>query len=132
MFNFYLPSFSPAGELGDAGLAAPEFQITNASTIVGMTNLVAYALFTEQSIDTPEGFADIRLDLTDYEALADDPDALLDRINLVFFAGGMDSATRNAILTALQPLGGDLRLRTQVALYLALASPAYAVQGGAS
>jgi uncharacterized protein (DUF1800 family) len=132
VFNFYSPNFSPAGELGDAGLTAPEFQITDASTIAGMTNLIAYALFGEQSIDTPEGFADIGLDLTEYEDLADDPDALLDRIDLVFFAGAMDSATRSAILTALQPLGGDLRIRTQVALYLALASPAYAVQGDAS
>ncbi len=132
VFNFYLPSFSPAGELGDAGITAPEFQITNASTVVGMTNLIAYALFTEQSIDTPDGFADITLDLTDYEDLADDPEALLNRIDLVFFANSMDNATRNAILTALQPLAGDLTLRTQVALYLALASPAYAVQGDPS
>ena len=136
VFNFYLPNFSPAGELGDAGLTAPEFQITDASTIVGMTNLIAYSLFGEQSIDTPDGFATIGLDLTEYEDLADDPDALLDRIDLVFFASGMDSATRSAILTALQPLEGDLRIRTQVALYLALASPAYsvigAVQGDAS
>lgn len=132
VFNFYLPGFSPAGELGAAGLAAPEFQITDASTIAGMTNLIAYALFSEQSIDTPAGFANITLDLSDFEALADDPDALIERIDLVFFAGSMDSVTRSAIRTALQPLAGDLRLRTQVALYLALASPAYAIQGDAS
>ena len=132
VFNFYLPSFSPAGELSDSGLTAPEFQITDASTIAGMTNLIAYALFSEQAIDTPAGFTDLTLDLSDYEELADDPEALLDRIDLVFFAGAMDSATRDAILTALQPLGGDLSLRTQVALYLALASPAYAVLGDAS
>jgi len=132
VFNFYLPGFSPAGELGNAGLVAPEFQITNDSTIAGMTNLIAYALFGEQSIDTPDGFADITLDLSAYEALAGEPDALLDRIDLVFFAGAMDGVTRNAIATALEPLGGDLTLRTQVALYLALASPAYAVQGNPS
>jgi uncharacterized protein (DUF1800 family) len=132
VFNFYSPSFSPAGELADAGLTAPEFQITDASTVVGMTNLIAYALFSEQSIDSPDGFADLTLDLSDYEDLAGDPEALLDRIDLVFFASTMDSDTRNAILAALQPLGSDLTLRTQVALYLALASPAYAVQGDAS
>lgn len=132
VFNFYSPNFTPAGDLGDAGLTAPEFQITDASTIVGMTNLIAYSLFGEQSIDTPEGFATISVDLTEYVNLADDPEALLDRIDLVFFAGEMDSATRAAILAALQPLGGDLTARTRVALYLALTSPAYAVQGDAS
>jgi uncharacterized protein (DUF1800 family) len=130
VFNFYLPVFSPAGELSDAGLVAPEFQITNASTIVGVTNLLAYALFGEVSVETPEGFTDITLDLSDYEALADDPDALLDRIDLVFFAGGMDDATREAIRDAIAPVGADPGIRTRLALYLALASPAYAVQGG--
>jgi uncharacterized protein (DUF1800 family) len=130
VFNFYLPVFSPAGELGDAGLVAPEFQITNASTIVGITNLLAYALFGEVSIETPEGFTDITVDLTDYEALADDPDALLDRIELVFFPGGMDDGTREAIRDAIEPVGADPGVRTRLALYLALASPAYAVRGG--
>lgn len=132
VFNFYLPSFSPAGDLGDAGLAAPEFQITNASTIVGMTNLIAYALFGERSIDTPNGFADISVDLTEYQNLAADPEALLDRIDLVFFAGNMDVATRSAVLSALQPMVDDPLTRTRLALYLVLASPAYAVQGDAS
>ncbi len=132
VFNFYLPNFTPAGELGNSGLVAPEFQITNDSTIAGMTNLIAYALFGEQSIDTPDDFADITLDLSAYEALAATPDALLDRIDLVFFAGAMDDVTRDAIRTGLEPLSGDLTLRTQVALYLALSSPAYAVQGNPS
>ncbi|MGE0621987.1 MAG: DUF1800 family protein [Pseudomonadales bacterium] len=131
VFNFYSPFFAPPGELGDAGLVAPEFQITNASTVVGMTNLVAYALFGDQSLDTPAGFADITVDLTDFQSLAAEPDALLDRIDLVFFAGGMDEDTRSIIRTALEPLGADLLLRTRVALYLALSSPDYAVQGGA-
>ena len=51
---------------------------------------------------------------------------------LVFFAGGMDAATRSAIRAALTPLGANPKLRTQVALYLALASPAYAIEGDAS
>lgn len=130
VFNFYLPVFSPAGEVADAGLVAPEFQITNASTIVGVTNLLAYALFGDVSIDTPDGFTTIGLDLLDYEALADDPDALLDRIDLVFFAGAMDAGTRQVILDAIQPLAADVAVRTRLALYLALSSPAYAVLGG--
>ena len=132
VFNFYLPGFSPAGPLLDSGMVAPEFQITDASTIVGMTNLIAYALFGEQSIDTPDGFADLSVDLSDYQDLAGQPQALIDRIDLVFFAGAMDGATQSSILSALQPLGDDPLLRARLALYLALASPAHAVLGGAS
>ncbi len=63
VFNFYSPNFVPSGELAAAGMAGPEFQITNASTIIGVTNLMAYALYSDQSIDTPDGFTTIKPDL---------------------------------------------------------------------
>ena len=111
-------------------MVAPEFQITNASTIVGISNLIAYALYAEQSVDGPAGFSQIRIDLGDYEALAADPDALLDRIDLVFFAGDMGADIRAIIRDALLPLEADLPARARVALYLALISPAQAISGG--
>jgi len=129
VFNFYLPDYAPPGELRDAGLVAPEFQITTQSTVVGMTNLLAYAIFSAQSIDTPDGFAGIRLDLTDWTALAADAEALVDRIDLVFAGGDLDATTRQVVLDAIEPLAGEPRLRAQLALYLALAAPAVAVAG---
>jgi uncharacterized protein (DUF1800 family) len=129
VFNFYSPNFSPAGELGSAGMVAPEFQITTDSTIVGGANLMAYALYATQSIDTPTGFTTIHLDLSDLEALAGDVDALVDRIDLEFTAGRMDAATKSAIRTAITPVANDAPGRTKLALYLALISPAYAVDG---
>lgn len=130
VFNFYSPEFRPAGVLGDADLIAPEFQITDASTIVGMTNLLAYAIYGEQSIDTAEGFAPITLNLEPLLSVAADTEALLDRIELLFFAGEMGPSTRSAVTTALQPLSGDDAGKVRLALYLALSSPAYAVFGG--
>ncbi len=129
VFNFYSPDFSPGGPLREAGLVAPEFQITTQSTIVGLTNLLAYTLFSPQAIDTPEGFASIRLELTDWTALADDTDALLDRIDLVLAAGTLDPATRGAIADAIAPLEADPELRARLALYLAASAPAVAVAG---
>ncbi len=132
VFNFYLPDYIPSGEIGAAGLVAPEFQITNDSTIIGMTNLIAYALYSEQSIDTPAGFTTIKPDLSDFLAVADNPAALLNRIDLVFFAGEMDVATRNIIgdaLAAYQTADLEPTAITQVALYLALTSPSYAIAG---
>lgn len=131
VFNFYLPNFSPSGVLGDAGLVSPEFQITNASTVVGVTNLVAYALFAEQSIDSPEELGrPITPNFSEFEALAADPDALLDRIDLLFFAGNLGDSTRQILRTAIEGAGPDPTLRVQVGLYLALASPEGAVVGG--
>lgn len=129
VFNFYSPAFSPAGELGSSGLLAPEFQITTDSTIVGMASLMAYALYTDQSIDTPQGFSAIRLDLSELEALANDPAALVDRIDLLLAAGRMDDATKVTIRDAISPITDDLPGRTKLALYLAAIAPAVAVDG---
>lgn len=132
VFNFYLPDFRPNGELSEAGLVAPEFQITNASTLIGVTNLMAYALYSGQSIDTPEGFTTITTDLSPFTEVAGDPDELLARINLVFFAGAMDESTQQIIHDALLEYAGagiDNQGLAQVALYLALISPGYAVAG---
>ena len=38
VFNFYLPDYLPPGELADAGLFGPEFQIINESTVVSTAN----------------------------------------------------------------------------------------------
>ena len=130
VFNFYLPGFLPPGELGDAGMAGPEFQITTESTVVGMTNLIAYALYTDNSIDTPDSLTSIRLDLSEYTTLAPDSEELLDRIDLVFFANTMTEDTRTTIVEAIAPLTDDLLNRARLALYLSLASPDYAIQGG--
>ncbi|NKB99995.1 MAG: DUF1800 family protein [Pseudomonadales bacterium] len=133
VFNFYLPIFSPAGSIKDAGLAAPEFQITDASTIIGMTNLVAYALFSEQSLDTPNNFTRIVPDLSEFESLASDGAAMVDRIDLIFFGGAMDDETRAIITQYVSDTfssSGDTTLTAQVGLYLSLTSPAYAVNGG--
>jgi len=127
VFNFYSPGYSPPGELGAAGLVAPEFQITTDSTIVGVSDLMAYAIYGDQPIDTPTGFPAITLDLTEYETLAADVDALLDRLDLVFLHGTMDAATRAAVRAAIEPVNADMSARTKLALYLVLISPAFAV-----
>jgi len=38
VFNFFLPDYQPNGEIADAGLVAPEFQIFNTQTSIGYIN----------------------------------------------------------------------------------------------
>jgi uncharacterized protein (DUF1800 family) len=128
VFNFYSPFYRPGGDA--PGLVAPEMQITTEDTIVGITNLMALALYTERSINTPEGLATLGLDLSDLAAIADDTEILLDRIELLFFAGSMGSNTRGIIRQALADAGTIAAIdRTRLALYLALISPDQAVTG---
>ena len=41
VFNFFSPNFRPTGAIAQAGLVAPEFQITTETTVVGGLNFFA-------------------------------------------------------------------------------------------
>lgn len=127
VFNFYLPNHSPAGALADAGLVAPEFQITDSTTIVAMTNLVDFAVLGDFVMDIQEPFGAVSLDLTEFEDLLDTSDAaLLDRLDMLFTRGELSLDTRNAILGVMADVA-DPEFRARVAIYLVLVSPDYAV-----
>ena len=127
VFNFFLPAHAPAGEIAAAGLVAPEFQITTANSIVGMTNLVDFIVIGGFTTDAPQPFAQVQLDMSDYVALAADVDALLDRLDIVLTAGALEPATKQAIRGLIADLD-DPEARLRTALYLLLTSADYAVR----
>ncbi len=128
VFNFYLPDYQPIGEIAAAGLVAPEFQITNASSVVALANVLQAALLGDFVNDLREPpFSAATLDLDPWVAVADDVDALLERMDSVFTYGTLSAATRSAIGDAARQIDDPL-LRARVALYLLLISPDYAVE----
>jgi len=127
VFNFYLPDHTPAGEIAGAGLVSPEFQITTTTTVVGVTNLADFVVSGGFVMDAQEPFGQVSLDLAEFEALAADPDALLDRLDLLFSYGTLDPAVRAAIRSVIVDVD-DLPFRTQTAIYLVLIAPDTAVE----
>lgn len=128
VFNFFLPAFAPVGPIADSGLVAPEFQITNSSSIVAISNLLQGAVLGDFLNDLREPpFSAARFDLGEYLEVADDVPALLERLDTVFTYGTLGAETRASITSAAEQLD-DLELRTRVALYLLLISPDYAVE----
>ncbi|MEM8983455.1 MAG: DUF1800 domain-containing protein [Pseudomonadota bacterium] len=127
VFNFYLPSHSPPGDIAAAGLVAPEFQILNSNTVVNFANILDFVLFTEFVTEAPEPFVAARLNLDDYVAIADDVDELLERLDIVMTYGTLASTTRAAIRTAIAPVD-DTNLRVRAAIYLIGVSADYAVR----
>ncbi|MGI9301824.1 MAG: DUF1800 domain-containing protein [Gammaproteobacteria bacterium] len=128
VFNFFLPSHTPPGEIAQAGLVAPELQITTSSTIAGITNLVDFAVngaFVNDFSTAP--FSAAMLDISDYVAIAGDADALIDRLDTVLTYGTLSAETRTAIRNTIV-LVDDLRFRVNTAIYLFMISPDYAVQ----
>ena len=128
VFNFFLPGHAPVGEIAAAGLVAPEFQLTNSSTIVAVSNIVDIVLFRDLVNDLFRApFQRSRLDLGPYLAIADDADELLDRLDILMTYDTLSDETREAILATLQAIDNPT-FRVQTAIYLVFTSPEYAVQ----
>ena len=109
---------------GHAAVVAPEFQITNESTVIGYVNYMQSAI--------SKGVGDVKADYSTLLPLADNAQSLIDELNLVMVAGQLAPATVNLIKGGMRlDAGGDgpARLnRIYAALVLAMASPEFIVQ----
>lgn len=134
VFNWFAPGYVPPGtSIEQAGLVAPEMQMTNVTTVVGYLNYMQTAIGS----DANNGF-DIFSNYSAEMNLASNPGALLDRVNLLLMAGQMDSNTYSQILSAIGAIplpSGDqnainaaLVARVRTAIFLTMASPSYCAQ----
>ncbi len=145
VFNFYQPDYVRAGRLAGAGLETPEFQITNENTLVLTIN--AYSRLTHQFIDSSgkryagnQGFDEsnslgtesVLLRTAAWESLANDPAALIERMNQLLMQGQMPQAMRATLVnyvSAIPTNEATYRARRVVeAADLLLNSPQYVVQ----
>lgn len=133
VFNFFLPDFRPNGIIGDNNLFAPEFQIMTSSTILNYPNLVFIILFGEEPFSLPNQeffFFPVSqpvFDFSDELALAGDPAALVDRLDLILTYGQMSEGMKQIITDAVAQLE-EPESRVEAALYLFMISPEYVVQ----
>ena len=122
VFNFFRPAYAPpASAIGNAGLVAPEFQITNEQSVVAYVNYMQGLV--------ANGTGDTKPDYTDILAKAADSAALVDEVNLVLAAGQLSAATVTAIRAAVDSIGatatnGPIN-RVGIAILLTLASPEF-------
>jgi len=98
VFNFYRPGYVPPNTpIAAAGLVAPEMQIVLETSVVGYSNFMRSAVPNGLGSGSPR---DIQPDYTAERALADNADALIDRVDLLLTAGMMSADTRNLIRNA--------------------------------
>jgi uncharacterized protein (DUF1800 family) len=124
VFNFFEPTYSQPGLVAEAGLVTPELQIINETSVFGSTNFLRSVL---------EGYADDDTEITlDYSYLtgAGSNTVLLDRLNLLFYAGGMSTETRTIFTTALADpdFPTDPVERALTMVWLVSLSPEFIVQ----
>ncbi len=144
VFNFWRPGFTPPATtvLGQNMLLAPEFQVvdevTTASYINQMQDWINAGIGS-----TPTGGSgrDVRSAYTAEIALADNPAALVDRMNALLFYGQMTPTLQSRLTAAVTAVAipaatgsnqaaiDTARLnRAKTAVFLSMISPEYLVQ----
>jgi uncharacterized protein (DUF1800 family) len=125
VFNFFRPGYVPPNSgVSNAALVAPEFQLTNESTVVGYINYMQTVVSS--------GVGDLRADYTALLSLADNAQTLLAELNLVLAAGQLSAATLMTMKSALDGMASGTATarsnRVYAALVLVLASPEFLIQ----
>lgn len=139
VFNFYRPGYvAPGTETGAAGLTMPELQLVSASSIPGFVNFMRGFVFADgQSNGDANISSNFIPDYSEEEALADTPEALMDRLNRVLAAGLLRQATMQRIedfVTTIpldNPQQSDYdgrRLRVMHAVLMVLTTTEYTLQ----
>lgn len=133
VFNFFHPDYSPQGPLRDSDpqILAPEAEIYSDAQILTST---AYLSLLSQ-VQYQGGDDNTRkwsyIDISAETALASDPNAVLDRLDLLLLSGQMSSGLREILLEHMATLGNDENGRSQRVrdgITLIMASPEYLVQ----
>jgi len=131
VFNFFSPNYAPPGTVSDNNLVAPELQISTENYLTRTSNFFAYSTLWGNTDIDPSDIEETRIliDLSQLKPLANDSDQLLDYLNILFFSGAMDDATRSILTTAYQQtIDNDVAERLSNLLFLIMISPQYIVQ----
>jgi uncharacterized protein (DUF1800 family) len=125
VFNFFRPGYVPPNSaLGTLNLSAPEFQITNESTVVGWAN---WAQTFVQN-----GVGETRPDYAAELAIATDATSLVKRVALLLSGDALSAATLATITTAVSSISATTAAgkqnRVYAAIHLVLCAPEYLVQ----
>ncbi|MBK9708937.1 MAG: DUF1800 family protein [Acidobacteria bacterium] len=126
VFNFYEPGYSHPGHIASAGLKSPEFQITNDTSVIGISTFFHYVV--REGFKWEEG-KPLTPDYSAFTRLASNPAQLIDQLNLVMTAGGMSSQLRTLLINEITKMpSNDMQARVTMAVHLILTSPDYVIQ----
>ena len=134
VFNFYLPTYAPPGEIQAAGLVAPEFQIVNATSAISAPNYYNEAILGGlHRWGTADPERNVKLDLSHAITLVDDAhlDTLLRRLDLGLTGGELSprqfQIIREAVLRIDTSTWQWEEERLRLAIWLIVTSPEYCV-----
>jgi uncharacterized protein (DUF1800 family) len=133
VFNFFKPDHQPLGEIADANLVAPEFQILNSLTVMEGGNVAFDNVYYNYSYNNWEGeYGDFEVynNLIGFVQSSLDDEVLINHIDLLLLNGNMSDHTRNVIKHVLSQMGLGLEENVEkikMTLYLASVSPDFII-----
>ncbi|MEP4079738.1 DUF1800 family protein [Haloferula sp.] len=126
VFNFFTAEYQAPGDVRDRGLVSPGFQIMDTYSSISFPNrlwdYLRYGFIS--SWNGPR----YPLDFSDTLLVADDLDALIDRIDLLICTGNMTPRTRETLKTHLSDPDLTSEDRVAVAVWTVMNSPEGAIQ----
>lgn len=129
VFNFFSPFFAPTGEIRNSGLVAPELEIATEYQNTFVTTyffLVTFAWNSENPNLAPDN---VFIDISEEIAIADDADALIDRVAAKLLAGEISATLRTEIAGMVNRIdAAEAAYRAAEAIYLVVSSPEFAYQ----
>lgn len=145
VFNYFYPDYQFPGTIAAAGLTTPEFQLSNDTGTMSLTNAVSRSILSSGSVN---GFTSFRaasgaivMDLVPYMTSAQTSNAaipaLVDKMNDLLIGGNMQAATRTNIINYVAnntnfpfttPTTTEMRDRVRAVVHMILVCPEYAIQ----
>ena len=127
VFNFFSPSYAPAGEIADRGLVAPELEIVTGYHATTFVNYLYDQCFLRNSSKTSVGQNVVVIDIGDEMALAGDPAALVGHITDKLLGGRIsDELAAEAVAAVNRVVTTRPADRVAEVLFLVTTSPEFA------
>ena len=132
VFNFFLPDFVATGEMADAKLVGPEFQILTATTAMATQNIYGNALMWGFGLwDEEQPGTQLSFELEEEIALLEsgDVEGVIDRLDLLLTYGQLRDDTRQILIDAYNGRAGWFDTRQTVAMLVRIIvlSPEFAI-----
>jgi len=145
VFNFFYPDYQYPGEMAQAGMTTPEFQITNDSATMTLTNAITGSVLSAGNTygftSFKSGGGALTADLGPYMTPAQTSDAgipaLVDTLGVLLTGGNLSAAAETTIsnyvkanlaYTTPTPTAAQMRDRVRGIVHLIITSAEYAIQ----
>jgi hypothetical protein len=129
VFNFFSPFYAPPGEIREAGMVAPEFEMATEFMNTETTNMFYSFCFGFNSQTPGLKPDDVYIDINDEIAVATNAAALIDKVDDRLLGGAMSNVLREELGRMLNEIPADDRInRAASVIYIVATSPEFAVQ----